>query len=369
MAHNLDMSNGRVNMAFVGSRDDIWHRLGNAVKLGIKAEDLKVAAGLEWLAVKVPLWADIAPLGLPASKILIEGKSGLARSDTGDVLGIVAAGGKYNEVQPGEVIDFAYRYVGVDSRFQIDTAGSLKGGAIIWVMASFADELTVAGDAHKARLLLTTSFDGTMSTIAKATTVRVVCDNTLSAAIAPGAEKSDVRIRHSTRFDAARAARELSQIVDGFEKFKAMGDAMAKADMSRVDLSNYFKALLAIPFDTKASDISTRKMNQFESLKDAYGRTVMEGTKPGTQWAALNAVTRYVDHDKSTRGGDNANEARVLSAEFGSGAAMKQKAVQLLIGRNGETIEQEIEADVPSRGPIAGGMGGNLSAVLDSMGV
>lgn len=370
MADMIDMSNGRANMAFVGSRDDIWHKLGNEIKADVTADELKTASGLTWLAKKVPLWANIASLGLTDMAGAVRGKqvngrSALVRSDTGQVLGIVAEGDKYQEVQPSEVIDFFYRYVGVDSRFSVDTAGALKGGEIIWAMASFADELTVAGDKHKARLLLTTSFNGTQSTIAKATTVRVVCWNTLSAAIAKGGEKSEVRIRHSTRFDAARVARELSQVVEGYAAYKAMGDAMVQVEMSKTELSNYFKALLDIPFNAKSDEISTRKMNQFDSLKGAYGRTLQEGTKPGTQWAALNAVTRYVDHDKSTRGGADANEARVLSAEFGSGAAMKQKAVQLLIGANGETIEQEIDA--PPSGDLTGGRG-NLDATLSAMG-
>lgn len=367
MADMIDMSNGRANMAFVGSRNDIWHRLGNEIKADVTADELKVASGLTWLAKKVPLWANIASLGLTDMAGAVRGKqvkgrSALVRNDTGQVLGIVADGDKYQEVQPSEVIDFFYRYVGVDSRFNVDTAGALKGGEIIWCMASFADELTVAGDQHKARLLLTTSFNGAQSTIAKATTVRVVCWNTLSAAIAKGGAKSEVRIRHSTRFDASRVARELSQIVEGYAAFKAMGDAMAQVEMSKLEIQNYFKSLLDIPFNVDAKDVSSRKMNQFDALKDAYGRTVMEGTKAGTQWSALNAVTRYVDHSKSTRGGADANEARVLSAEFGSGAAMKAKAVQLLIGTNGETIEQEIDA------PPSNGTGGNLDATLAAMG-
>jgi hypothetical protein len=110
-----------------------------------------------------------------------------------------------------------------------------------------------------------------------------------------------------------------------------MAEAMIAADMSAEQVSQFFKQCLDIPFDAKQADLSTRKMNQFQALRNAYSATVQEGTKPLSQWAALNAITRYVDHDKTTRGSDNKDEARVLSANFGSGAALKAKAVALLM--------------------------------------
>lgn len=370
MSARIDMSNNRANIAYVAaSKGAIWHGLGHEIADNESMEDAIIAGGLNFTVVKVPLWANIAEFGLKGADgqllrgMKLDGKAALARHDTGAVLGIAHDGGRYNLVQPRQGMEFLYEYVGVDERWKIDTLGSLDGGGKIWALASFQDEMTVGGDRHKPRLLLTTSFDGTMSTIAKATMVCVVCANTLAAAVAKGGEKSEVRIRHSTRFDAQRAARDLSKIIQGYAAYKAMGDAMEKTLMAKDEISNYFKAILDIPFTSEKKDISTRKLNQFDSLRDAYSTTVLEGRKPGTQWSALNAVTRYVDHSKSTRGGGN--EARVLSAEFGSGAAMKARAVQLLIGTNGETIEQEIDADVPPVAPVSGG---NLSAVLGQMG-
>jgi len=99
--------------------------------------------------------------------------------------------------------------------------------------------------------------------------------------------------------------------------------------MVKETVSKYFKRLLEIPFDAKAEDVSSRKMNQFGDLNRAYGQTVSEGAPAESAWAALQSVTRYVDHAKSTRGGSEA-ESRLLSAQFGSGAAMKAEAVRLL---------------------------------------
>ena len=38
------------------------------------------------------------------------------------------------------------RYISVDDRFQLDVAGSLKGGAVIWATAKFNGDIDIAGD-------------------------------------------------------------------------------------------------------------------------------------------------------------------------------------------------------------------------------
>jgi hypothetical protein len=109
---------------------------------------------------------------------------------------------------------------------------------------------------------------------------------------------------------------------------------LAANEMARSEVSDLFKSLLDIPFDTKWADVSTRKQNQFRDMSDAYRTSVREGAPDGSAWAALNAITRYVDHDRSTRSADSsADEARLLSSQFGSGAALKAQAMDLLLPR------------------------------------
>lgn len=334
MAHNIDMTNGRANIAFLGSREDVWHRLGQEMAPGQTIEEWAAAAGLNWHAVKVQAVAVLAGNGfqhLPQSEIFreVEGQKFVVRSDNGQPLGYVSD--MYQPVQPRETLEWFQRYVGVDDRFQIDCAGSLKKGEIIWCTAKFRESLDVVGEAHTARLLMTTTFDASGATINKGTMTRVVCNNTLDAAL--GSDKRAViKTRHNTRFDADRVHRELSTIISGFNQYKAMAEAMVAVDMSKTQVSEFFKACLDIPFDAKESDISGRKMGQFRALTNAYADTVSEGTKPLSAWAALNSVTRYVDHERSTRNATNGvDEARVISANFGSGAALKQKAIGLLL--------------------------------------
>jgi phage/plasmid-like protein (TIGR03299 family) len=238
------------------------------------------------------------------------------------------------------VFDWFERYCAVDARFKLDVAGALKQGEIIWATATFkpnGDEIKVAGDAHKARLLMTTTFDGTGSTINRATMTRVVCNNTLDAAMADR-QKSIVRTRHSTKFDPVRVGAELATIAKGFATYAAMGEAMAAYTMTTGEVGKLFRHVLEIPLDQPAGDTSTRKKNQYADLSHAF--TISRGERgealgSNSAWTALNAVTRYADHDRSVRGGTDAAQARFTSSvvdSSGSGQALKARAVEYLEG-------------------------------------
>lgn len=334
MSANLDTSTGRPAIAFTGSRDDIWHRMGTAAP---DAADLIIPPGetwidvwarmacLDWEAIKVPAIAELSSLGM--QQVIVDGWNHVVRSDTGHPLGYVSD--RWQPVQPRQVLGQFDRYVSVDPRFRMSVAGALGRGETIWATAVFNGGMKVAGEAHAMHLLMTTTFDGTGATINRATATRVVCQNTLN--ISHKDRRTDIRTRHNTRFDGDRVARELAQVVASFDEFKAMGDAMADISMTKEQTIRFFGEILDISPDAKAGDISTRKMGQFRDMLAAYGKSVNEGAPDGSQWAALQAVTRYVDHTRGTRGGEG-DEAvrRFQSANFGTGAQLKTQAMALL---------------------------------------
>lgn len=333
MADNLSYSTGKAGFAFTGDRNDIWHRQGQQMTEGQPIEVWAHNAQMEWTAIKVPAIAALEGPQFdhiaPSERFRrVKGRCHVVRSDNGHPLGYVSDG--YQPVQPVDVLKWFDQYIHVDDNFRLDTAGVLKNGEIIWALAKYRNPIDVAGSAHSAHLLMTTTFDGTGSTINKGTMVRVVCNNTLDAAVASD-KGAMVRTRHNTKFDGARVGKELAQIAQSFVQYKAMGDALALHHQSAADISNFFKGCLDIPFDAKEADISGRKMNQFRALGDAYKETVAEGTEKNTAWAALNAITRYVDHSAvfSSKGADT--EERLYKTQFGGGADLKKKAVGLLL--------------------------------------
>ena len=95
MSANLDMANGRANIAFLGSRKDVWHRMGQEMLPGQSIDTWATAAGLGWEAVKVPAIAALQGPRfdhIPASQrfLPVADRAFIVRSDTGSVLGYVS---------------------------------------------------------------------------------------------------------------------------------------------------------------------------------------------------------------------------------------------------------------------------------------
>ena len=335
MAANLDMTADRANIAFLGSRADVWHRQGQEMLPDQTIEDWAAAAGLGWRALKVPAHASL--IGPEFEHLAdrmprIDDRSFVVRSDTGATLGYVSgesAESGYQIVQPAAVLDWFQRYIAVDDRFALDVCGSLDGGRRIWATAIYNGIIPVAGEEHRARVLMSTTFDGSGSTINQCTMTRVVCSNTMRVSHAD--TRAQIKTRHNTAFNADQVGRELARLAEGFAVYKTIGDALARVHMTADQVAAFFDKVMAIPPTVPGVKVSTRKSNQVIQLYQALGLSVAEGAAPNTAWAALQAVTRYADHDASVKhGGGDVGTARFNSSQFGNGDALKGRALELL---------------------------------------
>lgn len=323
MSANIDMSNGQANVAFLGSRKDVWHHLGQEMLPGMSIEEWRDAAGLGFKVLKTPAFTMFNGEYVRIPKFVH-----LTRNDTGKSLGYVSEKG-FKVVQPGDILHWFEKYILVDSRFQLDAAGSLQDGGRVWATAKYVEPLTVAGEDHTPYLLMTTGFDGTLATWNQGSVVRTICNNTLMASLAD--KRAQIRTKHSQHFNPKRVAEELATIAQSFDTYKAMGEAMATTQLSAKYLDEFLKEVVGIQEGVEEEEVSTRKRNQLDQLYSAYHATVAEGTEANTVWTALNAVTRYTDHDRSTHNTEqNAIKSRLSSAQFGSGNTLKTKAWNLL---------------------------------------
>jgi phage/plasmid-like protein (TIGR03299 family) len=255
----------------------------------------------------------------------------LHRSDTGAPLAVVSK--DYNVVQPAQVMDF-FRKLADIGGFQMETAGALSHGRRVWALASVGEGAPVVdGDVVKPYLLLGTSYDGTMATVAKFTAIRVVCNNTITPAvnstqdeINKGYIKSSVRVLHSERFDADAVRLQLGIVSSQFERFLVQSRQLAGVPMSTEQADAFIQELLK-PYH--ASAVAINESRAYKRIMDLFANRKAIGADiagvSGTRWAALNAVTQLVDHERG-RG----TNTRLESAWFGTGAAMKNRALELL---------------------------------------
>lgn len=321
MSHQIDMSNNRANMAYVGETP--WHGLGQQLEQGATIEDWQRAAGLDWYIQKRPLSYGIQNPDGSRDLALYPDRFAHVRSDNQQPIGM--GSDKFQLIQPGDVLEF-YRELVDGSHFAIETAGSLKGGARIWALARCDMDLRLGDgrDLLKPYLLLATANDGTMSTVADFTTVRVVCRNTLSMAVGSNGGKASIKVPHSTKFDADTVKAELGLIDDRLETFARDADTLTQIEISDAQAVELFCKLYAKTDDTgevtnekNLKAVTQKLMRLYRSGPGAE----LVGTR-GTAWGAVNAVTNYVDFTTRARSDEN----RFSSGQFGIGAKLKANA-------------------------------------------
>lgn len=314
MAHLIDQ------MAYVGTTP--WHGLGNQLSPNQPVEVWQQEAGMNWQIQESPVrfMADaVGHLGtihsFPEQKVLY-------RSDSKEALSVVSQ--RYQVVQPREVLEF-YRDLTECSGYELETAGVLKGGRKLWALARTGQSTAIKGnDVVNGYLLLATSCDGTLATTATPTTIRVVCNNTLTISLS-GATRA-IKVPHSTRFDSQAVKKQLGIAVSQWDEFMYRIRALAERKVQWTEAMSFFMEVLC---DTSAHDPipnvlpNKRAMEKVQSLFEGKGRGSEIESARGTAWGLLNAVTEYVDHERRAR----SSEYRMDSAWFGQGAVIKQKAL------------------------------------------
>lgn len=310
-------------MAFVGETP--WHSLGSMLIPGLPLEVWRKQAGLDWNCLRAGPEFDRAD----GTRGTANDHQVLYRSDSGAVLSIMSK--KYQPVQPAEVLDF-YKDLTEKHGFQLETAGSLKGGRRIWALARVPLSFELPGrDISNLFLLLATSFDGSASTQCRWTAVRVVCNNTFGLAII-GAP--DVSVPHVAKFDADTVKLDM-QIGDVWTNYSVAAAAFAKRPVTQKEVVNFLMDVyLDITSDEQAKAFAAeggaKAEKQLEKLTERFQRALFNSPGAhteaalGTLWGVLNACTFDADFLKPARSQAN----RLESAWFGDGSALKAKAFQ-----------------------------------------
>jgi phage/plasmid-like protein (TIGR03299 family) len=331
----IDESNSRANIAYIGATP--WHGLGQKLTPGADIATWQREAGLAWEVLRAPVRYQNGELHTFA------GKNVLFRNDTGAPLSIVSD--EYKAVQPQEIMDFFGKLAAIGG-FDLETAGSLSGGKRIWALAKVGDGADIVNrDRVRPYILLATSYDASMATVAKFTAVRVVCHNTISMAIpqynpatgtATGGETGDiesganrnvVRVLHSQLFDADAVRLQLGVVANAWERFQVQAGLLAEQEMSAEQADEFLRDLLAPYADTNKRDAdSLRGSRGYGKIMLLFQGGAMGADLAGqSKWGMLNAVTEYVDHERG-----RSTNSRLESAWFGSGNSVKDRALDLL---------------------------------------
>lgn len=318
MAHLIDFSNNRANLAFTGETP--WHGLGVNVDKNQSIDQWRIAAGLNWQAQKAKALYSVGDSLLQSDNEIIY------RDDTKAQLGI--ATNRYKLVQPAEILEFFRDLVGVNG-WGLDVVGALDGGKKVWALAKTENEFAVKGTVDKVGmyLMLATSFDGSLATVAKFSSIRVVCNNTLTATMRDGLQA--IKIGHSSNFKADKVKEQLGLISLATNQLEEKANILANRKVSHKEAGRFLIDLLAGK-DVQAEELSTRQANIIQGVFDLYNGRGKGSTMPtanGTAWGLLNAVTEHMDHHANGRNANN----RLRTAWFGKGEEIKNQAMSELL--------------------------------------
>lgn len=313
MGHNLNNTDGKYS--FAGTQP-AWHGLGQIVKEAMTAEKAIELANLGYEVCKTPALATIN-----GNTIQVPEKFATYRKDTGAIFGIV--GNRYEIVQNKDAFNFFDAIIG-EKQAIYETAGALGQGERIFITAKMPDFIRIEGtdDLTEVYVMLTNSHDGSGAVIAAVTPIRVVCQNTLNAALK--STISRVSVRHTTNVNAnLENAHKLLGITHKYvEQLNECFNVLAKKFITDAQV----KTLVETLFKSEKED-STRIKNIREAVMLSYHTGVGQENIRGTAWGALNGITHYIDHVKEYKDAD----AKLTNVIEGAGAKITEQATALLL--------------------------------------
>lgn len=277
-------------------REKPWHGLGTMVEEAQTSERALELAGLDWTIEGRPVYT--------ADGLEIPGYKANTRSTDNAVMGIVS--NKYKVVQNREAFEFTDALIGEGITYE--TAGSLRGGRQIWLLGKMPERY-IAGDKFEPYICFTNTHDGSGAVKACMTPIRVVCNNTLNAALA-GAQRAwstPHRGNVQAKLEEARATLALAEVY-----MKTLEEQADRWANERLDSDYVVSVILPQMFELPSN--ATERMKRTADC--AKNEVIFCMLKPdlaqfiNTKWGFINAVSDYIGHSEPARRNKNWQEAR-----------------------------------------------------------
>lgn len=346
MAHNINYNALKDQHSFFSVKQKAWHGLGQIITDYPTSSEAVQFAGLDYTVEKRPLFT-VDKSNLDTFKdpdaddyfdevtadILVPDYYANVREDTEDVLGVV--GKDYKIVQNIEAFSFFDSIVGGKDGILYETAGALGKGERIFITAKLPDYIRVGReDCIEKYIFLTSSHDGYGSITAAFTPLRVVCQNTLNAALKN--HTNQIKIRHtssaSQRLKQADhllgltnlLANELEELFNHWSKIR-INDQHVKRLVQMAMSPN--KETLQNLKSGKNEELSTVFNNMVDAVTGyAFGSpTQQDITTKGTLYGAYNAVSGYYQNVRSYKD----EESKFKNILYGTGLQRSQAAFNL----------------------------------------
>lgn len=328
MAHNLNFDKKNGTWSFASNSEKAWHGLGQIVNGAMTSEEAIKNANLDYEVDKTKVYFNCGTDCMNE----IDGYFATYRKDNNDYLGMVKS--RYEIVQNRDAFGFFDAII--DSGEAIfETAGALGKGERIFLLAKLPNDFEIGGEKIEKYIMLTNSHDGSSSVIAGMTNIRVVCNNTLTAALNGlenkvsidhvGGAKNKLKEAHRVMGIASRYSNEVESIFN----------QMADRKMSEGQYRDFFESVFTPEYKKVMSaeeekEMSTRLKNIIEGATQfAYTHpTQTTDAANGTLWGAYNAVSGYYNYIKPYK----STEDKFNSQFFGVANKKMMKSFNQAVG-------------------------------------
>lgn len=338
MAHNINYNEQTGKHSFFSVAQKAWHGLGEIVAQYPTSAEAIQYAGLDYRVEKRRLFTfdsrnSFGSVDTIQPTIEVPSYYATIRAENDAVLGVV--GKDYQVVQNKDAFSFFDGIVEGEG-IQYETAGALGKGERIFITAKLPDYIQVGNDdLIEKYLFLTTSHDGFGAITAAFTPVRIVCANTLNAAMHN--HTNSIKIRHTAnakeRLQQAhklmgitiKLSTELEELFNRWANVSITDNEVKRlVELALVPSKEALQGLTA----ERKELLSKQFRNTCESAF-AYAMsnpTQQMNTTKGTLFGAYNAITGYYQNVRSYKDG----EAKLKSIVLGGTAQQRStKAFRL----------------------------------------
>lgn len=330
MSHQINYNSNTNQHSFFSVKEKAWHNLGQIIQHYPTSSEALKYAGLDFEVLKRP---NIHPL--PSGINIISDNSYFTfRTDTEAVLGD-KIGSDYEVVQNTEAFAFFDSIVGGGDGIKYETAGALGKGEIIFITAKLPEYIRVGReDLIEQYLFLTSSHDGTGSISIAFTPVRIVCANTLNAALKH--HTNCIKIRHTaSAADKLKQAQRMLGLSNSLSiEMEAIYNRWSHVRISDPELKRLIQ-LAMVPNrevleklrNFQDDELSTQFNNIVENVYE-YAQaspTQQMDTTRGTVFGAFNSVTGYFQNVRNYKD----EESKFKSIMTGTALTRTQTAFDL----------------------------------------
>ena len=305
---------------WLGNGERAWHGMGVVTDGTLPArEAFETADALFTVDKRELLYPNVGagqvqPDGSERPTLSPTGHFGIVRTDTQALLGVVSK--QYEIVQNDSLLRMAEF---IREEVDMDCVIVLSHGSKVCFTATLrgAETDIVPGDTVKRRIVGYLGHDGKTGCGAKFTNIRVVCQNTLTAALADSGAQSSVTHKGAANdnFNALISSIDIAR-----QDFVTECDLMREFSREAMNL-NQFNEFVDEVYNIDDGQVFRKRQALERAFQQGYGAIAFA---PDTLWNGINAITQV---ETSTRGTTAAKgRAQFARGTFGAGAQISKRA-------------------------------------------